>query len=349
MEETIQKQIARLPEALLAWYEKNARPLPWRETTDPYRVWLSEIMLQQTRVEAVKQYYTRFLYALPTISALAAAPDDQLFKLWEGLGYYTRAKNLKKAAITIVEKFGGVFPQTYEDILSLPGVGDYTAGAVASICFNLPTPAVDGNVLRVVTRITELFAPIHQPAVKKEISRALAACYPKGRCGDFTQSLMELGATVCIPNGAPNCSVCPANGFCRAHANGTQLALPVRPAKAARKKEKRTVFLLKCGGKIALNKRPEQGLLSGMWELPNVLDALTVKQAASMLEEEGFAPADILQSAKRKHIFTHIEWDMTCYCFMVKNNVNSLIWVTQDQLLNEIALPTAFKKFLELI
>ena len=185
--------------------------------------------------------------------------------------------------------------------------------------------------------------------MKKEISRALAACYPKGRCGDFTQSLMELGATVCIPNGAPNCSVCPANGFCRAHANGTQLALPVRPAKAARKKEKRTVFLLKCGGKIALNKRPEQGLLAGMWELPNVLGALTVNQAASMLEEEGFAPADILQSAKRKHIFTHIEWDMTCYCFRVKNNVNSLIWVTQDQLLNEIALPTAFKKFLELI
>ncbi len=349
MKQNIQNQIARLPDVLLPWYEKSARSLPWRETKEPYPVWLSEIMLQQTRVEAVKKYYERFLNALPTIEDLAKVEDEQLFKLWEGLGYYTRARNLKKAAIAITETFGGVFPKTYAEILSLPGVGEYTAGAIASICFGLPTPAVDGNVLRVVTRIAALSAPIHQSAVKKEICEALAACYPPGRCGDFTQSLMELGATVCMPNGAPNCRACPANAFCKAYLGGTQSSFPVRPEKAVRKKENRTVFVLQCGNKIAVNKRVGKGLLAGMWEFPNVLGILNKEKAVSVLEKWGITPSDILQSVKRNHVFTHIEWNMLCYYFTVQNTNESFFWVPQNQLHSEIALPTAFRKFCEYI
>lgn len=349
MDQEKKERIACLAGALLPWYEKNARALPWRETREPYHVWLSEIMLQQTRVEAVKQYYIRFLEALPTIAALAAAPDAQLFKLWEGLGYYTRARNLKKAAGIIIEKFGGTFPRDYKDILSLPGIGEYTAGAVASICFDLPTPAVDGNVLRVVTRVTELFVPISTPAVKREITEALAVSYPKENCGTFTQSLMELGATVCVPNGTPNCCVCPASTFCKAFQNGTQDALPLRPEKKPRKKECRTVFVLQNEEKIAVRKRPSEGLLAGMWEFPNVLGSLSKDEAASILEKWGLIPSDILQSVQRKHIFTHIEWDMECYYFTVKNTNESFCWVTRDRLFSEIALPSAFRLFCEYI
>lgn len=345
MNQEQQSLVARLPEALLPWYKKNARALPWRKTTDPYLVWLSEIMLQQTRVEAVKQYYRRFLSALPTIKDLAAVSDEQLFKLWEGLGYYTRATNLKKAAQVICQQFGGVFPHHYDDILSLPGIGEYTAGAVASICFGQPTPAVDGNVLRVVTRVTELFSSIHLPAVKREIAQALSACYPAGRCGEFTQSLMELGATVCVPNGAPNCAACPANAFCKALQNGTQDALPVRPLKKARRKETHTVFVLSCGRHIAVRQRPNSGLLAGMWEFPNVPGELTKEEALPVLKNWGLLPLDIVQSVKRKHIFTHVEWHMQCYYFTVQNQNEAFRWVLPEELRAQVALPTAFRMF----
>ena len=198
-----------LPERLLDWFAANARDLPWRRDREPYHVWLSEIMLQQTRVEAVKGYYERFLQALPTIADLADAPYEQVQKLWEGLGYYSRARNLQRAAIRIQQEFGGVFPTDYAAIRSLPGVGDYTAGAIASICFDAPTPAVDGNVLRVLSRIDCLEKNVDEPKVRQELRSALSLVYPKGRCGAFTQSLMELGATVCMPNGAPDCGSCP--------------------------------------------------------------------------------------------------------------------------------------------
>ncbi len=349
MNQEQKKLLARLPKALLPWYEKSARALPWRKTKEPYHVWLSEIMLQQTRVEAVKQYYTRFLKALPTISALATAEESLLLKLWEGLGYYSRVKNLQKAAQKILEVHNGVFPAKYEDILALPGIGPYTAGAISSICFDMPTPAVDGNVLRVISRITETFEPIDSPSVKRDIAEALCEIYPKSRCGDFTQSLMELGATVCVPNGTPLCALCPASSFCLANKNQTQLKLPLRPEKKARKHEKRTVFLLSCGEHVAVLKRPQTGLLSGLWEFPNVTGALSKEDAVNALKKWDAVPTKILQSVSRKHIFTHIEWDMTGYYFMLDQMPDSFTWVTKGKLKTEIALPTAFKQFCDLL
>ena len=205
MEENI---LSALPGVLLPWYRENRRELPWRRDREPYHVWLSEIMLQQTRVEAVKGYYTRFLEALPTIEDLANCDDDTLHKLWEGLGYYSRVRNLKKAANQIMKRHGGRFPDTYEEVRALSGIGDYTAGAICSICFDYPTPAVDGNVLRVISRLTEDATPIDLPARKKEVSQLLAAVYP-AEAGDFTQALMELGATLCGPNWKPRCQECP--------------------------------------------------------------------------------------------------------------------------------------------
>ena len=343
------KKLCLLPKLLVPWFLKNARKLPWREDKEPYHVWVSEIMLQQTRVEAVKEYYKRFIKALPTIESLANAEEELLLKLWEGLGYYSRVRNLQKAARVIMEKHGGVFPTEYEEILALPGIGEYTAGAICSICFEKPTPAVDGNVLRVISRVTESKAPITEPKVKKEITEKLRAVYPKNHCGDFTQALMELGATVCVPNGAPHCANCPLQNICLAHKNGTTENLPVKRPKKARKKELLTVFLLRCDGKIAVLKRANEGLLKGLWEFPNVSGTLSKEQAVKHLSTWGIVPKDILQKVKRKHIFTHIEWDMTGYFFECKNQNEQFVWKTKEEFLEEIALPTAFRKFLSLI
>ena len=237
----------QLAENLVAWFRADHRDLPWRQDKEPYHVWLSEIMLQQTRAEAVKGYYARFLRELPTIEALARCEPDRLQKLWEGLGYYSRVRNLQKAAQMIVSRLGGEFPRTVDEIRKLPGVGAYTAGAIASICFELPAPAVDGNVLRVVSRVMADGACVSKQAVKDEYGARLAEIYPAGACGDFTQSLMELGATVCLPNGEPRCEACPVAGLCRARSEGTQRRYPVKEAKKPRRVEKLTVFRLVCG------------------------------------------------------------------------------------------------------
>lgn len=344
-----EETICRLPAALLPWYKKNARVLPWRNTRDPYRVWLSEIMLQQTRVSAVIPYYQRFLEALPTIYDLAAASDETLLKLWEGLGYYTRARNLKKAANVIVKEYNGKFPDRYEDILSLPGIGEYTAGAICSICFDHPTPAVDGNVLRVLARLTDCHESISEPNVKRAFRDALSYAYPEKNCGIFTQSLMELGALICVPNGAPNCTLCPLNTFCIAFKNKTQDLLPVRAKKPERKKEHRTVFLLESDGFVAVKKREEKGLLNGLWEFPNTPCALNKKDAVLKLKEWGVVPKDIVKSSRRKHIFTHIEWEMECFYFTCENKSDAFLWVSPEKLQTEIALPTAFRKFCALL
>lgn len=343
------KDLRFLPKLLVVWFSENARELPWRKDKEPYHVWVSEIMLQQTRVEAVKGYYERFLKALPTIESLANAKEEKLLKLWEGLGYYSRARNLQKAARVIVEKHDGVFPTDYEEILALPGIGEYTAGAISSICFEKPTPAVDGNVLRVISRVTENSAPITDAKVKKEITEKLKKIYPKKNCGDFTQALMELGATVCVPNGAPRCENCPLQKICLSHQNGTAEKLPVRAQKKARKKEMLTVFLLSHNGKIAVSKREDTGLLKGLWEFPNTKGALSKNEAAEYLATWGIVPKDIVQKVKRKHIFTHVEWDMTGYFFECKNENDAFLWKTKGELLEKIALPTAFRKFLSLI
>lgn len=338
---------------LIRWYEENARVLPWREDGEPYHVWLSEIMLQQTRVEAVKGYYSRFLQALPTIAELAAVEDDRLMKLWEGLGYYNRARNLKKAAQVIIQQYKGIFPGDYNQILDLPGIGAYTAGAVCSICFNQPTPAVDGNVLRVMARITEDWEPIEKPAMKKRVTEALAEVYPDlagqqcflGENSKFTQSLMELGATVCIPNGEPKCAKCPVQNQCLAYAHGTWKQLPVRMPKKSRKIQLKTVFILECGEKIAVAKRPADGLLAGLWELPNTEGWYEVQEAVNKAAEWNTKPADVLQQTSKNHIFTHIEWRMRCYYIRCQAEAEQFTWISKKDLEQEIALPTAFKQF----
>ncbi|MBQ8397639.1 MAG: A/G-specific adenine glycosylase [Clostridia bacterium] len=337
--------LARLPGALLPWYAVSARDLPWRADREPYHVWLSEIMLQQTRVEAVRGYYARFLDALHDIAALAAAPEEQLLKLWEGLGYYSRVRQLGRAAREIMAKHGGVFPCDYDAIRALPGIGDYTAGAVASICFGQPTPAVDGNVLRVVSRICADDACIDLPATKAAYRDALAAVYPDGRCGDFTQALMELGATVCIPRGEPRCADCPCAAFCAAHLNGNPDDYPVRAAKRARRVEQRTVFLLRCEGRLALLRRPPTGLLAGLWELPNCMPHLTADEAMRQADEWGCAPLAVSEPIEKTHIFTHVEWQMRAYPIDCAAAMPPFVWASEDELASVYALPSAFRLF----
>ena len=335
-----------LPQLLVPWYSENARTLPWRENKNPYYVWLSEIMLQQTRVEAVRGYFLRFLSAFPTISDLAHAEEDAVLKLWEGLGYYSRARNLHKAAQKIETEYGGHFPETYTEILSLPGVGEYTAGAVSSICFEAPTPAVDGNVLRVASRVTNSDSPVDRPEVKKEITEQLRRVYPQGRCGDFTQSLMELGATVCIPK-SPRCTLCPLCDICLGHAAGTAASLPKKSPKKGRRIEEKTVFFLTADNSLALQKRKSTGLLASLWELPNIEGHLSARDAVRYLEDKGLIPEAPSREVRRIHIFTHVEWHMICYYIPCRAKPDNFVWADRTALETEYALPTAFRMFLE--
>ncbi len=340
-----QSHISRLPEALLPWYGVNHRELPWRQDKDPYHIWVSEIMLQQTRAETVKGYYARFLDALPTVSSLAECDDELLHKLWEGLGYYSRVRNLKKAAQQIMAKHNGQFPTDYADILALPGIGEYTAGAICSIAFNQPTPAVDGNVLRVIARITDDPTPIDLPVYKKSVQEKLTAIYPE-QAGDFTQALMELGATVCGPNRGPDCENCPCKKFCLGYQNNTANDLPVKSPKKQRKIEQYTVFILSCDGKIALEKRPGQGLLAGLWQFPNTPGKLDTQAALNKVEEYELKPSELFLQVERKHIFTHIAWDMCGVYVNVSNCGGDFVWLTEAEIRSQAALPTAFRLFL---
>lgn len=336
--------IKQLPDLLLPWYMANARDLPWRKDREPYHVWLSEIMLQQTRVEAVKPYYYRFLEQLPTVESLAQCDDGQLMKLWEGLGYYSRARNLKKAAQIITEQYHGNFPETYEGLLSLPGVGEYTAGAVGSICFGLPEPAVDGNVLRVVARLCADSRCVDDAPVKHDIRDALRLVYQQteNRCG-LTQSLMELGATVCVPNGEPKCDLCPCCAICKGHCEKMAMEYPVRKQKKPRKIEEYTMFVLRCGDDIALRKRPEKGLLAGLWELPHTDGHSTIQQALDVAGKWGCKPYEAVSLRKCTHIFTHIEWHMTAVYLLCGSKCGAFTWVSLQALAEDTALPTAFR------
>ncbi len=338
--------LARLPGLLLPWYSEHRRELPWRMDREPYHIWISEIMLQQTRVEAVKGYYVRFLAALPDIEALASCDDDALHKLWEGLGYYSRVRNLKKAAQAVMTQHGGVFPRTHEEILALPGIGDYTAGAICSIAYDMPTPAVDGNVLRVYARLLDDPSPIDLPATKKSVTEALAAVYPKD-AGNFTQALMELGATVCGPNRKPDCECCPCNSICLGFARNTTESLPVKAPKKEKRQEDRTVFILSCGGKYALEKRPGKGLLAGLWQFPNVTGRLDTAQALEAVEKLGLRPEELLREVWRKHIFTHIQWNMKGIYLEVSDTAGDFQWFTAEEINTQAALPTAFRQFWE--
>ena len=335
-----------LPELLLGWFRENRRELPWRRDREPYHVWVSEIMLQQTRVEAVKGYYPRFLEHLPTIGHLAEASENELLKLWEGLGYYSRVRNLQKAARKIMEEHGGVFPRQYDEVLALPGIGPYTAGAICSICFEQPTPAVDGNVLRVLSRYLASEEPVTDAATRRRMEQLLGKIYPAGHCGEFTQALMELGATVCLPNGRPKCQNCPLEGQCRARKLGKQEAFPLRAKKKEKRTEKRTVFILRCGERLAVCKRPEKGLLAGLWQLPDVPGELTDRQALAQAESWGLHPTGIEKMTHREHIFTHVKWELIG-CYLTCARGERFLWVTPEQLRQEIGLPTAYRQFLE--
>ncbi len=335
------KDLKEIVEPLIRWFRENKRDLPWRQTKDPYAVWVSEIMLQQTRVEAVKPYYIRFLQTLPTVKDLANADEEAILKLWEGLGYYSRVRNMQKAAIQIMEDFGGVFPANQKDLLSLKGIGSYTAGAVGS--FGLPIPAVDGNVLRVMSRITADASDISLQITKKEWESRLAEIMPQECAGDLNQALMELGAMVCLPNGAPKCGVCPVRASCMAYCKNQTAVYPVKAEKKPRTLEYLNVFFCVDGEKIAIGKRPKNGLLSGLWELPNGQRDIAPPVT---LQEMGILEAELLPMKGQKHIFTHVEWQMQGFFIRCAAEAPGLEWADADALGKQIALPSAFKIFL---
>ena len=332
---------------LLVWYRENARSLPWRESPTPYHVWISEIMLQQTRIEAVIPYYYRFLATFPTVAALAEAEDDLLMKHWEGLGYYSRARNLKRAAIKIMTEHGGELPRDPALLRALPGIGDYTAGAVASIAFGLPVPAVDGNVLRVLARLTADRRNVLSEQVKREAQRALTAIYPEAPedCADLTAALMELGEVICIPNGAPRCDACPLAPHCRARADGLTDVLPYREKRPPRTVERRTVLLMMHGGRVGLALRPPEGLLGGLWEFPSADGRLTADEVRELLSLWGLSAVSIAPGPEAKHVFTHKEWHMTSFCISLADEGGGLTFATPEELRSVYALPSAFRRF----
>lgn len=339
-------------DGLLAWYRQNRRDLPWRHTRDPYCIWLSEIMLQQTRVEAVKPYYERFLRECPTVFALSELPGDRLMKLWEGLGYYSRARNLQKAARTVVEQYGGVMPSTYDELIKLSGIGDYTAGAIASIAFGERVPAIDGNVLRVLARISGSYKDIAKPETKVAWRAELAPLVPK-EAGDFTQSMIELGATVCVPNGEARCAECPLASYCAANLEHLTDELPVRSAKKPRRIEQRTVLVIRDGDRTAIAKRPPKGLLAGLYELPNCTGHITEEDLPDYLRSIGFEPLQLKRLEAARHIFTHVEWHMIAYAVRISpefdgwHEGSGFLLVPNGDLHEKYAFPSAFSAYVK--
>lgn len=336
-------------EQLVVWYQKNQRELPWRRHISAYNVWISEIMLQQTRVEAVKPFYKRFLTALPTVKDLANAEEERLLKLWEGLGYYNRVRNMQSAARQIMEEYEGEFPTTYEEILKLKGIGSYTAGAISSFAFDIPKPAVDGNVLRVVARLLGDYGDIMKAPVRKRMEAYLEEIIPKEHASDFNQGLIELGAIVCVPNGQPKCECCPVANWCQAKKQGLISELPVKTKQKARKIEKRTVLIFKDGENIAIKKRPNKGLLAGLYELPNVLDEWGVDEVISYSKSIGLMPIKVEKCRESKHIFSHIEWQMVGYEIKVdeleKSCTENFLFIHPEEIEKEYPIPAAFESF----
>lgn len=336
---------------LLKWYDQNARILPWREHPSAYRVWISEVMLQQTRVNAVKPYFERFMKECSTIHDLAHISEDKLLKLWEGLGYYNRAKNLKRAAQIIEEKFGGRLPSDRKCLQSLPGIGPYTAGAISSIAFGHKVPAVDGNVLRVMSRVLANKEDITCTAVKKEIEKIIYKILPEKRAGDFNQALMELGAVICVPNGAPKCTACPLSPICQGYQQGIEEKLPIKAKKKKRTIEKKTIFLLVYEEYILIRQRPNKGLLSNMWEFPNVEGYLSNQKCKEKMQQWKIDVKQILPLNSSKHIFTHKEWRMIGYLIIINKKPKELkgIWVTKQQILDKYSIPSAFQHYLKIL
>lgn len=333
--------------ALLIWFARTKRDLPWRREATPYRVWISEVMLQQTRVEAVIPYFERFVSELPDIAALANVPKDRLMKLWEGLGYYSRAGNLQRAAQAVLQDFDGELPASVEKLRTLPGIGPYTAGAIASIAFGISAAAVDGNVLRVLTRMTGCNADVRRPETVRAAEACVLSAMPDGYAGDFTQALMELGALVCVPNGAAKCVECPWQYDCYAAQNTCTDLLPVRSGLPPRRKELRTLLLMEWEGRYLLRRRPEHGLLAGLWEFPSVTGVTDVAGVMDAAAKLGFAAANVQRLPDATHIFTHIEWQMQAY--LVRGTPSGAmpsspqaVFATPEQMQKKYALPSAF-------
>lgn len=341
--------LKEMAEPLVSWYQSHKRDLPWRVDVNAYRVWVSEIMLQQTRVEAVKPFYDRFLNKLPTVKALAEAKEDHLLKLWEGLGYYNRVRNMQKAAIQIMEKYHGVFPDTYEEIRSLTGIGNYTAGAISSFAYGIPKPAVDGNVLRVISRLLASDEDIMKASVRTKIEDALEQVIPPGDASDFNQGLIELGAIVCVPNGMAKCEVCPLAQICQAREKGIVMELPVKSKAKARRIEERTVLIFRDGENVAIRKRPGKGLLAGLYELPNVTGHLTGDEVVAYSKEIGLMPVHIKELEPAKHIFSHVEWQMKGYLVRVdeleKSCKEKMFFVHPEEVQEHYPIPAAFEGY----
>lgn len=342
-----EERLKAMEKPLLSWYKNHARVLPWRENPEPYRVWISEIMLQQTRVEAVKPYFERFMAALPDTAALAAVPEDRLFKLWEGLGYYNRARNLKKAAGVVMEQYGGVIPASWEALKTLPGIGSYTAGAIASIAYGIPVPAVDGNVLRVISRVTGSREDILKQSVKKQMEHLLLGVMPKEGAGSYNQALIEIGAIVCVPNGEPLCGECPMASVCVARRDGLTKEIPVKTPKKSRKIEEKTILILEWEGRTAIRKRDSSGLLASLYELPGVEGWLEDEALAQMYR---VPLAAVRRLPEAKHIFSHVEWRMRGFAVELQEKpAGDYLWVTPEEIRETYSLPSAFKAYTMMI
>jgi A/G-specific adenine glycosylase len=331
---------------LVDWCRASRRPLPWRLEPTPYHVWVSEIMLQQTRIEAVIPYYARFLNALPDIASLAEVDEDVLLKLWEGLGYYSRARNLQKAARLVMAEYGGALPREAAALRRLPGIGDYTAGAIASIACGEPEPAVDGNVLRVMARLLARSGDVMQPKTRADVAALLRAQYPRGEAaGLLTEGIMELGETLCLPNAAPKCGLCPLTTLCRACLRGETARYPVRSPRKERRVEDRTVLLLRCGDRYAVRKREGKGLLAGLWEFPNIPGALNETQAREAVRALGGKEKSVEPCGEAKHVFTHVEWHMRGYRVELETELPGFLWKTPAEIKTDCPIPTALKYY----
>ena len=348
-------RLSDIPNPLLIWYDKNRRILPWREEPTPYRIWVSEIMLQQTRVEAVKPYFDRFMKALPDINTLAECAEEDLLKLWEGLGYYNRVRNMQRAACQIIEDYDGRMPDTYEELLKLTGIGSYTAGAIASIAYKRAVPAVDGNVLRVVARLRKDHRPSGSTEMKAAVERDLMDVIPLDRPGDFNQALMELGACVCIPNGMPLCGSCPLESLCMAHRDGAETQYPIKVRKKPRKVEEKTVLIIRNKNLTAIRKRPEKGLLAGMYEFPSMAGFYSDNEVVAYLAESGIKVLRIQPLEDAKHIFTHREWHMKGYMIRVDElepscpggPADDWIYVEPQKMQVGYPIPSAFAAYMK--
>ena len=347
------RKLEEIVKPLLEWFDRNARVLPWRDQPTPYRVWVSEIMLQQTRVEAVKPFYRRFMKALPDVQSLAQCQEEELLKLWEGLGYYNRVRNMQIAAQTVIKDYNGRIPDEYAELQKLKGIGSYTAGAVASIAYGKVAPAVDGNVLRVLSRVLLSREDVLKQSVKRSMEERVTAIMPADRPGAFNQALMELGAMVCVPNGEPHCTDCPLEKLCQAHLQNATGEIPVKKAKKPRRTEEKTVLIIRDGEHLAIHKRPEKGLLSGLYELPNTPGILTQDEAVQWVKEKGFSPIRIRPLEPAKHIFSHVEWHMSAYLVWIEDPIQTGEYLFVEPSLTEEKYPipaafAAYAKYMEI-